>query len=271
MTEIWCATHSPALSSSGMSRTTIRLHPSIKLTGGLSASIYYEQMTADISTEINETGAGRSKLDNATTSTTTKPLKRSARVLLSAIVSKDGIEGDRLLILDFGLHVTGSLSGTPGVVTVPALMTSRSADGDTRCPTSLLHIDSAGVELYGGIIADNKVQCLPDAPCVWDSAVGSIFIYFRSKTGILSSLSYDISRSIVVADTAAVVDNTASGFGGLKLGSRLRNASEVRVRTAMTEWAPSGVSVSLVVEAKLESGMMHTEVWQGERTSENTA
>lgn len=245
--DIWGPSDAPLVSQTGLARFTIRLEPGVQVTGGVSACVYYEQ-TVPPKLSTGNTPDKAPPVD--------KPLKRDARLLLCAIVTKKGVQGNRPMTLDFGILANGQLSDTPGTVRVPSLLPVKQA-GITRVPTSMLYVDPQGTELYGGLILSDNSECSTDAPSVWDSAAGTIMLYLRGSNGTFGSIRYDITKSITVKEIASGQST------GLLIASKSRNASTVHIASKDHHWAPAKISITLALTAKLDSGEQ-VEVWRGE-------
>ena len=99
---------------------------------------------------------------------------------------------------------------------------------------------------------------MTDSPCIWDSATGSITIYFRSVSGIFSALTYDISRSVVLCILSGL-----SELQGLLACNKLRQAEKFDIQTTPCTWAPEGVAVDLSLTATMMDGSKVSEKWMG--------
>ena len=245
--QVWAASTAPLVRNFGLAKRTLRLAPDVTIRGGLGAGVYHEQVSVAQATSEDK------KED-------TKPLKRSARVLLCFVARKPDTKRF-LAVLDFGLMSDGTLCDAPATLPLPDLLLSASllkGRAAQRASTPLLHVDAQGMEVFGGLLAFEAALCMPDSPCVWDSATGSITIFFRSLSGVFSALAYDISRSVVLS--------TLSGLSqgqGLLASNKLRQAEKFDIQTTSCTWAPEEVAVDLSLTATMMDGSKVSEKWRG--------
>jgi hypothetical protein len=249
-TDGWTISSAPISRSSGLSRQILRIKIGVVITGGITASTYYEQSTVAVSSTDSD-GLQSAKADE-------KPLKRCARVLLCAVASKDKAQGNRLLVLDFGLLSDGMLSDTPGVLPIPSLNLIRPSGGLQKSFTSLLFIDAKGIELFGGFLDFKEAECGQEAPFVWEAASGALAIYFRAFDGTLKTLPYNISRAIHVDYSA-----TLSSHQKILAVAKLRTSRQITLRTQKCAWVEPNVAVDLIVTSKMQDQTTLTETWMG--------
>ncbi|KAL8852450.1 MAG: hypothetical protein Q9221_002680 [Calogaya cf. arnoldii] len=277
---LWQPSTAPLVNQAGLTRRTVRLAPDISVEGGLNAGVYYEQ----ISVLKADSPSSNGMAEDQTSSGESKPLKRGARLLLSFVARSKKVEGypeneravkgdktvigdiqsrSHLAVLDFGLMSDGTLCDFPatiGLAGLPVAANTLSGDQSARrASTALLYVDAQGTEVFGGILACEEAQCGQDSPCIWDSATGSITVFFRNTLGRFSALTYDVSRSIVAAPLPIFGEHQ-----GLMAASKLRNANQVTVQRTQSSWAPPEVAVNLNVIAPMANGASSVcEQWQG--------
>jgi hypothetical protein len=259
-TDGWTASQAPIRCNAGLTRRILRLPSDVCIQGGLSAATYYEQVS--ISAATVNTGATSSTSDSKATAdkTVEKPLKRNARVLLCIVASKQGISGNRPLILDFCLLSDGNLGDTPGTLPVPSLTLTGTPK---KASTSLLYIDPQGTELFGGLLAFNEAQCQTEPPCIWEAATGSVTIYLQTAAGTLGALPYNITRSVSVGISAMLGSHEQ-----IMAASKLRLAKQVTITTQRCRWADTGVAMDFVVSAKMQDDSVLSETWRGKTLSQ---
>ncbi|KAK0704574.1 hypothetical protein B0H67DRAFT_673739 [Lasiosphaeris hirsuta] len=251
-TDGWTVSKAPIRRGGGLTRQTLRMQKDVVIKGGITAATYYEQSSVSVSPATpgpQQGGEGTAEQ---------KPLKRNARVLLCAIASKEGTDGLRPLILDFGLLSDGTLSDTPGVLSIPSLALTGPSGVPPKAFASLLFIDAQGIELFGGFLGFNEAQCGPEPPCVWEAATGTVTIYFRGADGTLRALPYNISRSIPVGYSAAL-----SNFEQVLAVSKMRTAKQITLKTRQCAWTENNVAVDLAIVAKMQDNSTLTETWKG--------
>ncbi|KAL5591214.1 hypothetical protein FOVSG1_010103 [Fusarium oxysporum f. sp. vasinfectum] len=258
----WIATGAPITGGYGMSRRMLRLAEDMECRGGISATIYYEQVA------VSPEGFDQKKQSDS--EQRTKHMKRSARVLLCFVASAKSSSGPtNLAILDIGLLSYGTLSDTPSTLSLPPLKVSSSGSGQYTSPpkasAALLYLGAQGMELFGGLLAFDESQCAVEAPHVFESATGNVIIFFKDAKDKFSALNYDISRNIVASSAAAL-----TGHGGLFAISRLRQVKNISVRTLPCQWVPENVAVDLNITASTTDGQEIIELWRGlpSRTAE---
>ncbi|PWY97402.1 hypothetical protein BCV70DRAFT_202911 [Testicularia cyperi] len=243
---LWQASHAPLVNNVGLTRRTLRLPSDVSITGGISVNTYYEQVTV-LSQGITQDSTASDK-----------PLKRAARVLLCAVASVSGVQIDStLLMLDFALLANGTLCDTPGIIPTPKLTLTRdSTSGKAYIPTSLLYVDPAGMEVFGGLIQSEQCRSNLDSPCVWESATGSVTVFFRHQNGMLAALPYDITRTIVATPPAGLGEHK-----GLLAVSKLRGASSITLRTSPSALFPTNIAIDVSIEATMLDKRKITETW----------
>ena len=242
----------PLVSNFGVSKRTIRIQPKMNYFGGLGSVIYNEQ----VSVSEEDSGSG-----NSSTLVKGESMKRSARVLLSFSGSVDEEEPRNLFFLDFGLISNGQICDFPAVIDLPTLKIDTRASMQTAA-TKLLHVDAQGTEVFGGVFqyADAKVTLSRDPPCLFESAIGKVKVYFNGRGRLLSALEYEVSRSIVVKEHKELGD-------GFLVASKLRQAKDTIVQTEACAWSPpTSVLVNLTVTTSLSGGKPVTECWKGEES-----
>ncbi|KAJ4141752.1 hypothetical protein NW768_000969 [Fusarium equiseti] len=254
--DLWTQSVAPMIAGHGLSRQILRL-PSAIIDGGIGASIYYEQVT--ISADDARKKNGKDPSDD----TNSKQMKRGARVLLCFVTSV-GRDSRRLAVLDFGLLSDGTLPDTPASIPLPSLSPTVQNGQLRPCiPTSLLYVGSQGVEIFGGILEGAAAACGSEAPCVFESAMGIVTIFFRAmgpENSKFSAINYDISRSVIAAD---VLPSVLGGQEGLLATSKLQQAKSVVFQTDICSWAPPELAVDLTVTANMNNGQQIIETWIG--------
>jgi Concanavalin A-like lectin/glucanases superfamily len=278
---VWSPTSAPMLGSIGLSRTPLRLDDKVLVQGGLDASLYYEQVI--VKTPVSSEPEGEAK-----------PLKRAGRVLLCFVsklkepdaakpdtakpdtakpdtVKPDAAKPDAakpktpnptLSILDFGLLVDGSICGLPAIIPVPSIKNTVQPDHKvSRASTNLLYVDPQGLEVFGGLLDFTAAGCSTDPPCVWDSATGSVTIYYKSGTdqkapGSFASLTYDITRSM---EPTAL--NSLFEVPGLMASSNLRLAKLITISTMPITEISTSLAIKLKIHASMPGGKDVEEEW----------
>ncbi|KAH7161676.1 hypothetical protein EDB81DRAFT_944310 [Dactylonectria macrodidyma] len=262
--EVWTRSVAPMVASYGLARRILRLPSTVEIKGGLGATIYNEQVA--VSEEKPETEEGSESSSN----TEPKHMKRGARVLL-CFVTRTSNSPLRLAVLDFGLLSDGTLPDTPASIPLPALsmhhLSSSPTDAKTgqpgsRVSTALLYVGSQGMEMFGGILAFEAAECGTDAPCPFESAMGTVTIFFRAQgrwNGAFSALNYHVSRSVVAA---TIPPSILGGHEGLLATSKLRQAKNLVLQTEPCPWAPAHLAVNLTLTANMADGKTMVETWR---------
>lgn len=251
----WTTSDAPVRRSAGLSRQTLRIQSDVEITGGIGAAVYYEQVT------ISPSGASTSSATFSTEGSTKseeKPMKRNARLLLSAIASRRNGSFHSPLALDFGLLSDGTLSDTPGTLSVPSLTLSGNIGSSKKVIPSLLFIDPQGVELFGGLLSLDETKASTDAPCVWEAATGSVTIYYKNDTGQFSALPYNISRYIPVENSTTLSDQET-----LLASCKLRVAKQLTISSDSPEWIDSNLAVDLNIVVETHENKQIVETWKG--------
>ncbi|KAG8525628.1 uncharacterized protein KY384_009272 [Bacidia gigantensis] len=236
--EIWVESTAPLVSNFGLTKRTLRLASNVTIRGGLGAGIYHEQVSVSQKTAEDNKEA-------------TKPLKRGARILL-CFVASTGDMSPSIAILDFGLMSDGTLCDSPATLPLPSLPlldTSLKGQVAQRASTALLYVDAQGMETFGGLFAMDAATCTSDCPCVWDSATGTISVFYRSLSGVLSALTYDTSRSVILS----ALQGMSEGYRVLA-SSKLRQAVRFDVQTMPCERTPENVAIDLSLVATMPDG-----------------
>lgn len=268
---VWNERPAKMAASTGLSKRQIRLPEDVAIDGGLGASVYYEQVSlvaptaSSISASKETADEQESKEKKAKAGA--KPLKRGARLLLCFVAKVKSKQKSTLAIIDFGLLSDGTLCDSPPVVPLrPIKAINRKADAAAQnksaekyAPTSLLYIDPAGIEIFGGYLDFPAAQCSADTPYVWDSAMGSVTIYYKNMAdrdpGGFSALTYDVSRSMDADSLVALVK-----FPGVLAASKLRQAKNVTIKT-LSSGVDAEVAVNVRIAATTADGEM-SELWQ---------
>ncbi|KAF9879435.1 hypothetical protein CkaCkLH20_02978 [Colletotrichum karsti] len=241
---LWEAAAAPLIEGRGLTRRQFRLPTGVTVCGGIGTTIYNEQVTmSEAKPEDPET---KPKAEPP------KQMKRGARVLL-CFVAKTSERQQRLAVLDFGLLSNGLLCDTPVSLPLPVIRLSPSA----RASTELVYVDAQGVEVFGGLLLEDKVRCSSEAPCAFESATGTVTVFFQSEDKLFSALYYDISRSVVVASTSALV-----GHDGLLARSKLRKAKTLTIKTDISSNAPKSLAINLILTANMADGSKVVETWK---------
>jgi hypothetical protein len=290
----WTQSSSPLISSSGIKRSILRLHTSLKVTDGISAAVVYEQHIPS-SSSADPTPAATSSEPPAE-----KPLKRTGRLLLSFIVCPtnpklDYAEPlDRLLVFDIPITDMGLLAEFPGIVELPLppekpetqgkppadpeerpgfwmemLLESienkkeekkREKKREEALRMRLIKVDALGRQMYAGIVLLDRTYAA-GAPFVWPSATGDATIYFRGREDFFMALNYDMTslRSSVIVPTGSSQPEKQP----LLLMPRGRASSSIKVTSQACLWAPTEVAINLTISAKQENGVESKEEWLG--------
>ncbi|KAF7534354.1 hypothetical protein G7054_g6291 [Neopestalotiopsis clavispora] len=213
----WQGHGSPVAGTFGLSKRSFRFSDDLTLTGGLGAAIYNEQVSI---------------YDSSTTGATGKQMKRGARILLSFVsalkttVAASSKSPNHLAILDFPLLPTGQICDFPPCVSLRPLEISTSPSQSARSSSSLIYIDAQGSELFGGLLTFAAAECGTEPPYVFDSATGTVTIFFRNGAGSFSALEYNPSRSITLSSPSALCI-----YDGLSAVCKLRNARQITIHT----------------------------------------
>lgn len=263
--DMWAKSVAPLVAGYGLSRRVLRLGSAAAIRGGLSATIYNEQVA--ISEEKSSGGEEDAEMKKDSGGDTgAKHMKRGARVLLCFVVHPMN-SPLRLAVLDFGLLSDGTLSDTPATLDLPPLRLAPSSPGQEGSVAfnELLYIGSQGMGIYGGILSMDAGECSADAPFVFESAMGTVTIFFRAEgrwEGALSAINYHISHSTVAA---ALPPSILGEHRGLLATSKLRQARNVVFQTEQCSWAPAHLAVDLTLTANLADDTKIVETWKGEQ------
>ncbi|EQB44946.1 hypothetical protein CGLO_16241 [Colletotrichum gloeosporioides Cg-14] len=197
-----------------------------------------------------------------------KNMKRGARVLLGFVVNDKS--PPRLAILDFCLLSDGTLCDTPALIPLPTLSMPAPTSGDTsphhdslNASTALLYVGGEGLEIFGGILPLDTIECEPSEPCAFESGTGSVTIFFKGKSLDISSFSalkYNISRKVIATELSASI---LGGHKGLLSTSKLQQAVNVVFETKPCPWAVDGLAVNLTLTANMPDGNKIIETWAG--------
>ncbi|PSR81495.1 hypothetical protein BD289DRAFT_489421 [Coniella lustricola] len=257
-TDGWTASQAPVRQNTGPTRQVLRLPNDIVVSGGISVATHYAQVSIS-PTDMNKTGSASAKEASArktANKTETNPLKRNARVLLYAVTSRQGISGNRPLLLDFALLSDGNLGGIPGELSVPSLAI---AGTPPKASTSLIFIDPAGTELFAVFLAFPQAACLDHAPSIWEAAIGGVTLYLRAGIECFGALPYNITRSIAVGISA-----TLSSHENIMVATKLRLAKRITIITQRCKRADPAVAVDIMLSAKMQDNKSSiSETWRG--------
>ncbi|KAF5620263.1 hypothetical protein F52700_11585 [Fusarium sp. NRRL 52700] len=256
--DVWVQAVAPMVAGYGLARRILRLPPSVEIKGGISATIYNEQVIVSRKDADKENNKEPSEKPE-----TQGHMRRGTRVLL-CFVTRTGNSPLRLAVLEFGLLSDGTLPDTPASIPLPSLGLSKATGTvNSRVNTSLLYIGSQGVEIFGGILAFDAAECGSEAPFAFESAMGTVTIYYRAQGRLnnkLSALNYNISRSV----TAAVVPpSILGGHEGMFATNRLRQAKSLVFETNLCAWAPPDVAIQLTLTATMSDDKKIVETWNG--------
>jgi hypothetical protein len=247
---LWDKSTAPITSNIGLSKRVLRLNTDeITLRGGIGASMYFEQVSITQPLDGKEEKRDEKK--------DSKPLKRGARVLLAFGASKAG-GSTCLCTLDLGLLSDGTLCDTPATISLPTIASSTGRFLQSQLLPELLFVEAQGVEIFGGFLNDTATYCASEAPRVWDSATGSVIIYFRHLLGNFAAVHYDISRSVKFSTVSGLVENIV-----ISAANRLRQAVTIDIETHPWKYSPESVSMTLVITANLVDNRTVVETWQG--------
>ncbi|KAM7219919.1 hypothetical protein V8F06_004774 [Rhypophila decipiens] len=254
---VWAGSVAPMVASYGLTRRVLRLPSAVEIKGGLGATIYNEQVA------ISEEKPRTEDKDSSGGGIEGKHMKRAARVLLSFVTSTNK-SPSRLAVLDFGLLSDGTLPDTPASIPLPPLSATKSTPAaGVRVSTALLYVGSQGIEVFGGVLAFDAGECSSDAPFAFESAMGTVTVFFRAQgsgNGALSAINYHISRTAVAAALPAAI---LGGHEGLLATSKLRQAKNVVFQTEPCPWAPADLAVNLILTANMADDKKIIETWAG--------
>ncbi|KAL3295215.1 Concanavalin A-like lectin/glucanases superfamily protein [Colletotrichum asianum] len=265
----WVPSAAPMVSSYGLSRRILRVSAPLQIKGGLCATVYNEQVAVS-EKKTTDSERGSSSKQKSGDGAQPKHMKRGARVLLCFISGTDA-SPLRLAALDFGLLSDGTLADTPALMNPQALtadsFNSASAKVGTvglKVPTALLYVGGEGMEIFGGVVALDAVGCEPSAPYAFESATGTVTVYFKARgasgEGHFSALNYNISRKAVATELCA---STLGENEGLLATSKLQHAENVVVQTDLCPWAPENLAFNLTLTANMVDGRKIVETWAG--------
>ncbi|KAH0425359.1 hypothetical protein CcaCcLH18_11015 [Colletotrichum camelliae] len=264
----WVRSAAPMVASYGLSRRVLRVSAPLQIKGGLCATIYNEQVAVSEKKTVPEESSNLKP--KSAGDVQSKHMKRGARVLL-CFISGTAASPLRLAALDFGLLSDGTLADTPALMNPPALMTASSNSANASIdkvgltvPTALLYVGSEGMEIFGGVVALDDVGCEPSAPYAFESATGTVTVYFKARAASgkehFSALNYNISRKAVATELCA---STLGENKGLLATSKLRHAENVVFQTEPCPWAPENLAFNLTLTANMANGTKIVETWAG--------
>ncbi|KAF4908664.1 hypothetical protein CGCVW01_v012188 [Colletotrichum viniferum] len=261
--DVWKTFSAPMVGSHGIARKVLRVPSSVKTTGGLCATVYNEQVA--VSEEKADMNDGSGSTPDAGGNDKPKNMKRGARVLLGFVVSD---KSPRLAILDLCLLSDGTLCDTPALIPLPTLSMPAPTSGDTSphhgsldMSTALLYVGGEGLEIFGGILSLDTIECEPSAPCAFESGTGSVTIFFKGKSldrSSFSALKYNISRKVIATELSASI---LGGHKGLLSTSKLQKAVNVVFETTPCPWAMNGLAVNLTLTANMPDDNKIIETW----------
>ncbi|KAJ0299702.1 hypothetical protein Brms1b_013025 [Colletotrichum noveboracense] len=265
----WVRSAAPMVSSYGLSRRILRVSAPLQIKGSLCATVYNEQVAVSEKKTTDSKGGSSSKQKSGD-GAQPKHMKRGARVLLCFISDTDA-SPLRLAALDFGLLSDGTLADTPALMNPPALTAASSISASAKVgivglnvPTALLYVGSEGMEIFGGVVALDSAECEPSAPYAFESATGTVTVYFKARAasgeGHFSALNYNISRKAVAPELCA---STLGENEGLLATSKLRHAKNIVVQTDLFTWAPENLAFNLTLTANMVDGKKIVETWAG--------
>ncbi|KAK2769529.1 hypothetical protein CKAH01_15148 [Colletotrichum kahawae] len=264
----WVRSAAPMVASYGLSRRVLRVSAPLQIKGGLCATIYNEQVAVSEKKTVPEESSNLKP--KSAGDVQSKHMKRGARVLL-CFISGTAASPLRLAALDFGLLSDGTLAGTPALMNPPALMTASSNSANASIdkvgltvPTALLYVGGEGMEIFGGVVALDGVGCEPSAPYAFESATGTVTVYFKARAASgeehFSALNYNISRKVLATELCA---STLGEHKGLLATSKLRHAKNLVFQTEPCPWAPENLAFNLTLTAKMANGTKIVETWAG--------
>ncbi|KAH9234608.1 hypothetical protein K456DRAFT_1724175 [Colletotrichum gloeosporioides 23] len=265
----WVRSAAPMVSSYGLSRRILRVSAPLQIKGSLCATVYNEQVAVSEKKTTDSKGGSSSKQKSGD-GAQPKHMKRGARVLLCFISDTDA-SPLRLAALDFGLLSDGTLADTPALMNPPVLTAASSISASAKVgivglnvPTALLYVGSEGMEIFGGVVALDSAECEPSAPYAFESATGTVTVYFKARAasgeGHFSALNYNISRKAVAPELCA---STLGENEGLLATSKLRHAKNIVVQTDLCTWAPENLAFNLTLTANMVDGKKIVETWAG--------
>ncbi|KAI8253575.1 hypothetical protein K4K58_007098 [Colletotrichum sp. SAR11_239] len=265
----WVRSAAPMVSSYGLSRRILRVSAPLQIKGGLCATVYNEQVAVSEKKTTDSKGGSSSKQKSGD-GAQPKHMKRGARVLLAFISGTDA-SPLRLAALDFGLLSDGTLADTPALMNPPSLTAASSNSASAKVgivglnvPTALLYVGSEGMEIFGGVVALDAVGCEPSAPYAFESATGTVTVYFKARAasgeGHFSALNYNVSRKAVATELCA---STLGENEGLLATRKLRHAKNIVVQTDLCTWAPENLAFNLTLTANMVDGKKIVETWAG--------
>ncbi|KAK5069162.1 hypothetical protein LTR64_008686 [Lithohypha guttulata] len=275
---IWSMAAAPLLEASGLSQRVIRLK-GIDVAGGLHAAVYFEQVTVTQSETASTEPSATQKSTGIAAETLQKsdhkpeearsknkhPMKREARVLLCFVAKKASDPGTALATLDFGVMSNGTLADWPAIIECPDVVVT--GEKKKYAPIPLIWSDNLGMDLFGGYLNIKAARCGIQAPQVWDSATGTVTIFYQSRSdsdnsvshsnkGKFSALIYDISRAIKTTSLQSFFPHS-----NVQVACKLRQADNVNIHVEQSLIAPKTVAVNLTISAKTSRGLVE-ETWE---------
>ncbi|PWN86809.1 hypothetical protein FA10DRAFT_304700 [Acaromyces ingoldii] len=205
----WSVSKAPLLPPTGLNRRTIRLGGGMKVAGGLSVCRYSEQIS------INKAGDSKAAKDDG------KKQKRTMRILLVMLITAN--KDNKLATFDVVLLDDGSLCDWPGLISlIPDPAPAANKTSTVALPAAACISTSAeGHPVFFGLHDAGRLSCDDNPTAIFDSAVGTLSIYYRSKIQGLSAVMYSTSRSLTFHD-----------IGNLRVLPRLRTAESYVISIA---------------------------------------
>ena len=121
-----------------------------------------------------------------------KPVKRNACMMLAVATTDPNDEEARqyISILDFAISREGQLAQVPEKIELPEIVapTQEQQDAQIALPMSLLHTDSLGLPVSGGLL---DFAWTRDTPLLSESATGQLGLYFRGIENQFFAAYYD--------------------------------------------------------------------------------
>lgn len=255
----WTVSQAPVRRNTGLTKSVLRLNNTVNIVGGISAGIYFEQVSFSAAATKEKESKANSE-PNTSSSKEDKPLKRNARILVCAVAAMRIVPNDRLLLLDFGLLSDGTLGGVPSEIRVPDVYLD---EKEMKAPTDLLFTDPEGTELFGALLALKEAYTARTPPHIWETATGGITIYFQTGDKMFGALPYNTSRSITVDLSTKLGVSKPGEEEKIMAAGKLRAAGSIKISTEACFWADPETVLSLSFSpTKLDKSTI-SEQWKG--------
>ncbi|WXC47668.1 hypothetical protein QX201_007382 [Fusarium graminearum] len=255
----WTGSQAPVRRNAGLTKRILRVNSGAAIVGGISAGMYYEQVSFSAASTDQKASNTSSEL-NASNRTEEKPLKRNARVLVCSVAMMRGGPSQNMFLLDFGLLSDGTLGGLPGEIGFPVINLD---EKEMKASTELLFTDPEGTELFGAFLAFQAGYSSYSPPQIWETAAGGITIYFQTGYDTFGALPYSTSRGITVGVSAKLGVSKSGEDERVMAASKLRTANSIKISTEACIWADSETVLNLSISATKPDKSIISEQWKG--------